>query len=375
VSIDLIFLAISLFTWGIGEGLFLYFQPLYLKELGADPLQIGLILGIAGAAMVLVYIPSGFISDKIGRRPLLRAAWSFGMIATWLMAGATSLPLFVVGMVLYNMTAFVTPPLNSYVTAARGKLSVGRALTLLSAMFNLGAVAGPLLGGWIGDTFGLRTSYFLSAILFVVSTALVYFLRSQPIDGHDPESPLPSLLSNRRYLFFLGISFVAMFAMFLPQPFTSIFLQDVHRLSFGQIGLLIAAGSLGNALLNLFFGYFKARLGFVLSQLSVMAFALLIWRGEALPVFALGYILLGGYRAGRTLASAQVRSLVHQAQMGLAYGLTESVNSLPFVLAPPLAGYLYSHNPETIYSISLAALAIALLLSMRFIPRETVISD
>ncbi len=43
---DLIIVAISLATWGIGEGLFFFFQPLYLEELGANPVQIGDILSI-----------------------------------------------------------------------------------------------------------------------------------------------------------------------------------------------------------------------------------------------------------------------------------------------------------------------------------------
>ncbi len=64
---------------------------------------------------------------------------------------APTLPLFVVGYVLYGVTGFVMSPLFSYVTAARGKLTAGRAMTLTSAMFNLGAVIGPVSGGWIGE--------------------------------------------------------------------------------------------------------------------------------------------------------------------------------------------------------------------------------
>ena len=42
---DLILVAIAMFAWGLGEGLFIYFQPLYLQELGANPIMIGTILG------------------------------------------------------------------------------------------------------------------------------------------------------------------------------------------------------------------------------------------------------------------------------------------------------------------------------------------
>ncbi|MCF6278121.1 MAG: MFS transporter, partial [Anaerolineales bacterium] len=109
--------AAALFTWGLGEGIFFFFQPLYLAELGADPLAIGAILGGAGMAMTLVHIPAGYLADKIGRRPLLRIAWAGGLSFSIIMASARTLPVFVAGLILYSFTAFVISPLNSYVTA------------------------------------------------------------------------------------------------------------------------------------------------------------------------------------------------------------------------------------------------------------------
>lgn len=41
MSRDLLLVAFSLFIWGIGEGMFTYFQPIYLQQWGADPLQLG----------------------------------------------------------------------------------------------------------------------------------------------------------------------------------------------------------------------------------------------------------------------------------------------------------------------------------------------
>jgi len=72
------------------------------------------------------------------------------------MALARELPMFVVGILLYGLTSAVLSPLNSYVVAARGKWSVGRALSFISAAFNAGAILGPLLGGLVAERFGLR---------------------------------------------------------------------------------------------------------------------------------------------------------------------------------------------------------------------------
>ena len=228
---NLLFVALALFTWGFGEGLFFNFQPIYLKSLGSNEQQIGLILGAFGVAMAVTHIPAGRLADKFGRRPLMLSAWLMGLISTIVMASARTLPLFVAGMLAYGLTAFVASPLSSYVTAARGKWSVGTALSLTTATFSMGMVLGPVTGGWIGDHYGMRMSYWVSAVVFFISCLLLVFIQSQPIDHHDHESPPPSLFANRRLIGFFGVMAFAVFAMYLAQPLTPNFIKDVRNFS------------------------------------------------------------------------------------------------------------------------------------------------
>ncbi len=283
MSVDLILLFASLFTWGIGEGMFIYFQPIYLQQLGASTMTIATVLSAFGLAMMLAHIPAGYLADRIGRKPVIVAAWTSGLLATWVMALARTLPVFVIGVLLYGLTAFVSAPLNSYVTAARGKLSPVRAMTLMSASFNLGAVLGPISGGWLGERFGLRIVYLVAASIFIVSTGIVLFIRSQPRDEHDPAAPPAKLWTNTRFVTLVGIVFLAMFVMYLPQPLTPKFLQNERGLSLESIGLLGSVGSFGNAALNLILGQFAARAGFLLAQVSVAGFSLLLWKGMGVP--------------------------------------------------------------------------------------------
>ena len=367
---SLLCLGAALFTWGVGEGMFLLFQPIYLQQLGADPIQIGAILGGFGAVMTIAHIPAGYLSDRIGRRPMLIAAWVIGIVATLIMALAKDLPLFIVGMGIYGFTAFVVSPLDSYVTAARGKWSVARAITFISMTFNAGAVLGPISGGWVGDHFGLRTVYFISTGVFVLSTFIMFFISPQPRDHHDPENPPASLLTNKRYLGLLAILFVVAFATYIPQPFTPNFLRDQHGLSLSVIGELGSIGSIGNTVLNLLLGLVEARSGFILGQVGVAAFTLLLWRGTGFGWFAAGYFLLGGFRVLRGLGVAQVRPYVHESQMGLAYGIAETVGSMTVLLAPLLAGYLYSLNPALMYPVGLIFIGVGFVISLVFTPHS-----
>lgn len=367
---NLLFIAIALFTWGIGEGMFFNFQPIYLAQLGSNPQEIGVILGAFGAAMTVTHIPAGHLADRLGRRPLLVSAWTMGLLSTLVMAAARDLPLFVAGMLGYGLTAFVASPLSSYTTAARGNWSVARVLTLTTAAFNLGMVLGPLTGGWLGDRFGLRSVYFVAAAIFLVSTSVIILIQNQPRDHHDPASPPPALLANTRLLGFLGVYAFAVFAMYLPVPLTPNFLEGVRGLSLTQTGIIFTAGALGNALLSIFMGRFSPRLGFPLSQAMVGLFALFVWRGAGLPVFALAYFLLGGFRAARPMAMAEARALVHDSQMGLTYGAMETIASIIFIVAPPLAGFIFERDPYLVYPLAIGLIALSIGVSAIFAPRH-----
>jgi MFS family permease len=274
---SLLFIALSLFTWGIGEGMFFNFSPIYMAKLGSDPQQIGLILGAFGAVMAITHIPAGRLADRFGRRPLLVIAWAMGLAATVVMALARDLPLFVAGLLGYGLTAFVSSPLSSYMTAARGRWSVAATLSLTTATFSFGMALGPALGGWIGDRYGLRMVYSVAAGIFVVSNVLIQFIEPQPLDHHDPESPPVSLLSNVRFLNFLVVVALAVFAMYLAQPLTPNFLAGVRGLSLGEVGVIFTAGALGNALVSILLGRFPPRIGYPISQALVGLFALLMW--------------------------------------------------------------------------------------------------
>ena len=372
MSVDLILLSVSLFTWGIGEGMFIYFQPIYLQQLGANTMTIASVFSAFGLAMMVAHIPAGYLADRLGRKPLIVAAWTSGLLAAWVMALARTLPVFVTGLLFYGFTAFVSAPMNSYATAARGKLSPVRVMTLISAAFNLGAVLGPVTGGWIGNRYGLQNVYLVSACIFIVSTAIMLFLRGQPRDIHDPAAPPASLWRNTRLVSYLGIVFLAIFVMYLPQPLAPRFLQNERGLSLESIGLLGSFGSLGNSLLALLLGQFAARSGFLLIQVLVAAFSLLLWKGTGLPWYALGYFLLGGYRSARSLIYAQIRPLIHSAQMGLAFGVAETFSSLAVMLAPLLAGVLYTRDPALVYPVSMGLVGAMLVVSGIFAPRQAV---
>jgi MFS family permease len=362
---DLLIMAISLFAWGVGEGMFLYFQPLYLQKWGANPVEIGAILSLMGIAMAVAQAPAGYLADRVGSRPVMWSSWVLGTLAACIMALANSLTVFVIGMFTYGLTSFVVAPMNSYITSVRGRFSVERAMTIVMAMFYLGAVAGPLLGGIIGESFGLQNTYRLSAGIFFLSTLIVFLAHRPPVEEHDVKhSQMPNLTANPHFMGLLVLTFLTMFSLYLPQPLTPNYLQNQLGFSLRTIGQLGAMASLGNAVIMLGFGHLSAPVGMLVGQALVGLFTFIIWQSQSLPLFYVGYFFVGGYRLCRAMVLALARSLVRSDEVGFAYGLVETGNAISVIVAPLVAGFLYVRNPQSVYVFSLIAIGIMLLVNL-----------
>lgn len=361
----------ALLFWGIGEGLFIYFQTLYLEQLGANPVQIGGYLGLAAVVMAITHIPAGILTDHLGPKRIMTAGWLSGLLAALVMYMASTLSVFVVGMLLYYFVALVMAPLNSYLTTVRGEWSVTRALTTSGAIFSTGSIVGSVLGGFIGEALGLRSAYGLATVFFLVSTLLFLPIRSQPIEPPGGRRRYRALLSNAALGRFLGLASIALFAMFLSWPLTPNYLQNVRQIPLRLIGTLGSFNALGMVLLNLSVGRINPRQGFIICQLAVGASILFLWLGMGIPWLALGYFLMAGSRTARPLITAQVKDLVSLSELGLTYGLVETVTSLTMICAPPIAGLLYRAAPGLPFPVSLGMIGVSLLLIARFGRRQS----
>jgi len=50
-----------------------------------------------------------------------------------------------------------------------------------------------------------------------------------------------------------------------------------------------------------------------------------MWKGGSMGLFAIGYILLGGYKLCRTMVLAIIRPLVPDRMIGFTFGMVETV--------------------------------------------------
>jgi predicted MFS family arabinose efflux permease len=365
---DLRLVALSLLIWGLGEGMFIYFQPIYLQQLGADPVQIGGILGLAAAGMLLSHLPAGVLADHLGRKTIMVSSWMIALAASGMMALARGLSLFVAGMVVYSFSVFVMSPMSSYITQAGNEWSPARALTTVSAGFSAGMILGPVIGGQLAEALGLRSVYALAAGVFVLSTSLILLIRPQPVDPAHDGHRYRELLTNRRFGGFLVLIFMLNFGMYLAWPLTPNFLQSVRQVSLGQIGLLGAFTGLGTVVFNLALGHLPPKRGMLIAQALVGGAVLALWLGVGFPWYAAGYFLFAGYRTARSLITATIHGLVRPAEIGLAFGANETVAAAGLMAAGPVAGVLFHRQPSLPFPVGAGLIVLGLVLSAGLAP-------
>ncbi|MCS6908804.1 MAG: MFS transporter [Anaerolineales bacterium] len=368
---DFTLLTLSLILWGIGEGLFFSFVPLYLQELGAKAVQIGGTLGGLSFAAMLCHLPAGYLADRLGRRTIIVASYVIGLIATVSMFLAPSLPFFATSLFLYGATAFVLAPMHSYITHVVPKEFLARALTLISASYSFGYMFGPLIGGLLAERFGLRHLFLFASCLFLISTLLVFLLRPQPVTPSPQGPALFRSLLGARFLAFTLIMGFTIFAAYLSQPLTPNYLQNQRSLSLSTIGFLFFVNSSGIVIFNLVMGSLSPLTGILLAQLLTITFSILLLKSHSVTLFSLAFFILGSYRAAQAVSIAQLRNYTRPESMGLAYGFAESIFALAMILASLFGGFLYAKQPTAMYSISIILTLLAMGLMAAFSLTET----
>jgi MFS family permease len=365
------FLWWSMLLWGLGDGLYMYIHPLYIKSLGAGPTDIGLVLSVAAAAMTLTYLPAGFLSDRTSRRMNLLVGWAVGAIGALLLALAPDWQWLIPGMIVFRMSGFVMPAFQSYVLAASRPGDTKRAYTLVTAAYSIGTVPTPLIGGWIGQMAGLRTVYLIATVLYVLSTLLVFPIAEQPILARTARSSYRAVLRNRRFMV-LCLVFTAILAVtFLGWSFAPNYLADVAGLNVETIGGLGMAVSLGASVLAILLSSARIprRLGVVLGLGAVLASFLLLLSFPILPVLVLAYFLRGANAANGSLLTTWLAETLDPETMGRGFGVFNTVYSVGLTVMPYLTGWLYAGQPSLPFLLAAVLVVPAIVLTL-FLPHR-----
>jgi len=350
-------ITLSLLLWGLGEGLFFFIQPWYIGELGADPRQIGGVLALAGVVTTLTYLPGGILSDRFDRKRVMIGGYVLGSLAAVVMAAAQDWRGLVPGLLIYALSGYCIPAIDSYVVHAAEGEELGRTFTTVFGAYSLGLTPSPAIGGLLVEWIGMRRTYLVSGACFALATFTVAFVRRQPVPDGKGYGAARELMLNRAFLRLSGLFLLVFFATYLGQPFAPNYLDEVRGLSIGRIGFLGSAHALGAFVLSLVLGRWRpgSRWGLITAQALVGISFLLVLRTAAVPALTVAFFLRGAYAAARSLATAWMGEVLGSGERGTGFGVLSTVYGVSLILAPYLAGWLYDIRPALPFVAGAAA--------------------
>ncbi len=181
-------------------------------DLGAASHYFGILVSIYAAMQFLFAPVLGGLSDRFGRRPVIFLSL-LGAAASYLLSGfAPALWWLFVGRIVSGITAASFSAANAYVADVTPPEKRAGAFGLIGAVFGLGFVLGPALGGTLGDH-NLRLPYFVGAGLNFANLLYGLFVLPESLapENRRPFSfaranPLGSLRALSRHRVVLGLT-------------------------------------------------------------------------------------------------------------------------------------------------------------------------
>ena len=190
----LVFLSAAMGGGARGLGVLNIFVPLYLTfVLGLDLATVSLMYTVLVVASVPGPLVAGWLSDRIGRKPLIIGAYVGGAasLALFVLAG-DNLPLLWVSIVLLSLFNFVESPqlqalLSDLTPPGLRDAAFSAYFTLAFGVGSLWVAVYGIIVDLLGNEAGLPVVFWLMALAFLAAILLVLPIRLAPTRTHEPE--------------------------------------------------------------------------------------------------------------------------------------------------------------------------------------------
>ncbi len=360
--------------------------PLYAERLGASNFQIGLILTVYAIAQLLFLPVWGWVSDRIGRRPVILVSL-FGTVGAFLvLAVAETLAVIYLARVLAGFFAASIGTAQAVVTDVTRPEERAGGMGIIGAAFGAGMVLGPALGG-VAAAFHPQAPFYFVAAMAGVNAVLAWFYlpESRPEGLRKPDmqelgasfvpAPLRLLwaVHERRIALYLYLFFHLFTAFAVLEALFPVYAADVFGkneldigILFGWIGvvLFITQGLLLRALVEWAGEQRLVWVGMLAMGLGLVTIA---WA----PSFGWCYVVGTLIAFGNSICFPAFTSLYSKAceaaNAGELMGQSQAMATTGRIVGPMLGGLLMDHwAPETPFLIAAAMMLAAILLFRMF---------
>ena len=336
----------------IGFGMIIPILPLYAKSFQAAEWQIGILLGCYSFMQFLASPVLGYISDRIGRKPVLLVSLVGSAIGYAVMASAQSLTMLFIARIIAGICGASVGTAAAYIADITPPENRSRRMGLIGAAFGVGFVLGPAIGGILSHFWTAGPFWFGAGLAFLNAIAVLLVLPEPEKHVKRSEAAMPAApdVVDRTgpggipiliVTYFVAIAGFAIVTMIYPQVLDRRFSLTPAQISMvfvflGLVGAFIQGGAIGR-MAKRFGDYRLAGAGLLLMAISmvVMPFA---QNMELFLVFTFG-LAVGNSLAQPTLMAMASRLATSTAQ-GRVIGTVQSAGSLGRVVGPSSGGFM-----------------------------------
>src|SRR5215470_12167314 len=329
--------------------------PIFAADLGALPELIGVIVGASTVTGVFFKLPSGALSDVLGRKRMMVLGALFFAVPPFLYPFVhEAWSLLALRFVHGFATAIFSPVASAYV-ASLAETGRGARLGWFSSANDIGATAGPLIGGFVlyfSASYSL--TYLLVGALGVLTLVVVLLLpdvggaasEAKTLGGRAAEfrQGIAEVLRTPPIFVAAGIEAVMYLGYGAFLGFLPIYAKDVG-LNNAEIAIVLGAQLVLAMVAKPITGRVSDRVGripvIIVGLLLCAASLPLIFRSESLTVFLLAAPLLGvGVGAVTTVTNALIADLASARRLGAAMGVFGTIWDIGEAAGPMIAGFL-----------------------------------
>lgn len=332
--------------------------PLYAEELGATPSQVGLILAFHAVAQLLFLPAWGWVSDRIGRRPVILISLAGTAGSFWALAAAQSIPAIYAARFLSGFFAASVGTAQAVVADVTPEEERARGMGMVGAAVGLGMVLGPALGGLVA---GLHPRAPFWAVAVLAAANFLWATRRLPETFHPPDRParlgelarllvpaplrLMAAVHDRRIALYLVVFLLVFTALGVLESMAPLLLS--HRYSVAVLDVSLVFVCLG-AVFVLTQGVLLDRLVMRFGERRLVVAGLLAMSAGLVaavfaPVFAVFYPIVACIGFGMGIAFPTFTSLFSRAcesgQQGELLAESQAMAMTGRMAGPIAAGY------------------------------------
>jgi MFS transporter, DHA1 family, multidrug resistance protein len=349
------------------------FLPLYVRQLGVTDerevaLWAGVLIGVSPLLAGLLAPVWGRLADRYGHRRMAARALISYVALLLLSARVTNVWQLLATRVGIGLFGGIGPLGLAMATSLAPREETGRAVGQVQAAQILAAAVGPLMGGLMADTIGIRLTFVVTAATCALALGLLLFYYQDPevspAEGASGAGSFAELLRLPRMVPMLTVLFLV---NFVGRSFTPILPLHLAELGVGRqslassTGLLISVYSVAAALSATLLGRAsRTRPPRQLLLLTLVAGALTVlpmaWVASFAPMLALAAVLGLVSGGSLTLCYTMGGLLAGPDRRATAFGFFSAAALFGGSVSPSVAGLLAGWNLRGIYYVDCALL-------------------